>query len=155
MLGLRLAQSVGALGVRHTTRFGSGIHQKTPLLLEPSLRIRPSNTSCRRWLQHKSTPQSSEKNPLSSKSSTPLQKDSDFVRKDHIPTPAEQRKSDWGITKRLLVNVWPKNDWKTRWTVLLGFGLLVSSKVALSRILRNVLNIDTFFANRYSMFKCR
>lgn len=46
-----------------------------------------------------------------------------------IPSRAEQRRSDWSIIKRLLVNVWPKNDWKTRSTVLFGFGLLVTAKV--------------------------
>lgn len=45
------------------------------------------------------------------------------------PTAKEQRKSDWGIITKLLVNVWPKNDWKTRGTVLLGFALLISGKV--------------------------
>lgn len=46
-----------------------------------------------------------------------------------IPTQAEQRRIDWGIVKRLMVNVWPKNDWRTRLTVLGGFALLVSAKV--------------------------
>ncbi|KAG6910080.1 Iron-sulfur clusters transporter atm1, mitochondrial [Tephrocybe rancida] len=45
------------------------------------------------------------------------------------PTSKEQRKTDWSIIKRLLVNVWPKNDWRTRGTVLLGFGLLIGGKV--------------------------
>lgn len=45
------------------------------------------------------------------------------------PTAKEQRKIDLGIIKRLMVNVWPKNDWKTRGTVLLGFGLLIGGKV--------------------------
>ncbi|KAG6873048.1 Iron-sulfur clusters transporter atm1, mitochondrial [Termitomyces sp. Mi166 len=49
--------------------------------------------------------------------------------KSDIPTSKEQRKIDWTILKRLLVNVWPKNDWKTRGTVLLGFGLLIGGKV--------------------------
>jgi len=77
--------------------------------------------------------------PLSSKPIPPLKKNSDFCDKGDIPTQAEQRRSDWRITKRLLVNVWPKNDWKTRWIVLLGFGLLVSSKVGLT------LRIIVFF----------
>ncbi|KDR75979.1 hypothetical protein GALMADRAFT_247174 [Galerina marginata CBS 339.88] len=47
---------------------------------------------------------------------------------DH-PTNAQQRRTDWSIIKRLMVNVWPKNDWKTRTTVLGGFGLLVAAKV--------------------------
>ncbi|KAF9053910.1 P-loop containing nucleoside triphosphate hydrolase protein [Hymenopellis radicata] len=45
------------------------------------------------------------------------------------PTVAEQRRTDWGIVKRLMDNVWPKNDWKTRGTVILGFGLLISGKL--------------------------
>lgn len=49
-----------------------------------------------------------------------------------IPTQAEQRRVDWNIVKKLMGNVWPKNDWKTRLTVLGGFGLLVSAKVRTS-----------------------
>ena len=45
-------------------------------------------------------------------------------------TAKEQRKNDWAIITKLTANVWPKNDWKTRGTVLLGFGLLVSGKVS-------------------------
>ncbi|KAF9037705.1 iron-sulfur clusters transporter ATM1 [Panaeolus papilionaceus] len=48
---------------------------------------------------------------------------------DQHPTKAEQRRSDWAIIKKLIINVWPKNDWKTRATVLLGLALLVSAKV--------------------------
>ena len=155
--GLRLALHVSnvvsqaglsTLGARHTIRklcLGSGIRYKSSLLVEPNLQIRPlssfisKGSSYRRWFQHKPPQQESSLSPptptptpLSSKPS-PLKKDSDFVTKGDIPTLAEQRKSDWGITKRLLVNVWPKNDWKTRWIVLLGFGLLVSSKVSILR----------------------
>lgn len=50
---------------------------------------------------------------------------------DSIPTNAQQRRTDWRIVKRLMINVWPRNDWKTRLTVLGGFGLLVSAKVRL------------------------
>ena len=50
------------------------------------------------------------------------------------PTRAEQRRTDWTIIKRLLTNVWPKNDWKTRGTVLFGFVLLVSAKVRRSNL---------------------
>lgn len=45
------------------------------------------------------------------------------------PTAAQQRRTDWTIIKRLMVNVWPKNDWKTRSIVLFGFVLLVAAKV--------------------------
>jgi ATP-binding cassette subfamily B (MDR/TAP) protein 7 len=47
-----------------------------------------------------------------------------------VVTAKEQRNSDWNIITKLMVNVWPKNDWKTRGTVLLGFGLLVTGKVS-------------------------
>ena len=128
------------LAARHTTykvRSGS-IHHQSSLFL----RIHPVNSSIpKRWFQHKtpppSTPESPPKLPLSSKPNPSLQKDSDFVTKGDIPTQAEQRRSDWGITKRLLVNVWPKNDWKTRWIVLFGFGLLVSSKVSVLNFLES------------------
>ncbi|KAG5637015.1 Iron-sulfur clusters transporter atm1, mitochondrial [Sphagnurus paluster] len=51
------------------------------------------------------------------------------AEKSEDPTAKEQRRTDWSIVKRLMVNVWPKNDWKTRGTVLLGFALLVGGKV--------------------------
>lgn len=57
---------------------------------------------------------------------------------DPIPTNAQQRQTDWGIIKRLMSNVWPRNDWKTRLTVLGGFGLLVSAKVGLYHSLRKL-----------------
>jgi hypothetical protein len=52
---------------------------------------------------------------------------------EHV-TQAEQRKSDWKIIKRLMVHVWPKDDWKTRGTVLFGFGLLVGGKVCCASV---------------------
>ncbi|KAH9831520.1 P-loop containing nucleoside triphosphate hydrolase protein [Rhodofomes roseus] len=47
---------------------------------------------------------------------------------EHI-SQAEQRKKDWSIVKRLVENIWPKNDWSTRGRVLLGFGLLIGGKL--------------------------
>ncbi|KAH7907928.1 P-loop containing nucleoside triphosphate hydrolase protein [Hygrophoropsis aurantiaca] len=44
-------------------------------------------------------------------------------------TVKEQRRKDWTIVKRLMGNVWPKDDWSTRGRVVLGFGLLISGKV--------------------------
>jgi len=70
-----------------------------------------------------STPPQDPSKPPTSSSKPPDAPPSD------IPTQAEQRRSDWSIIKRLMINVWPKNDWKTRWTVILGFALLVSAKV--------------------------
>lgn len=45
------------------------------------------------------------------------------------PTAAQQRKSEWTIIKRLLSNVWPRGDWKTRGIVLCSFVLLIGAKV--------------------------
>ncbi|CDO74513.1 hypothetical protein BN946_scf184979.g68 [Trametes cinnabarina] len=42
---------------------------------------------------------------------------------------AEQRKRDWNIVRKLVQNIWPKDDWKTRGRVLFGFGLLVGGKL--------------------------
>lgn len=69
--------------------------------------------------------------PNLSKPPTSSSKPTDAPPSD-IPTQAEQRRSDWSIIKRLMINVWPMNDWKTRWTVILGFALLVSAKVCKS-----------------------
>lgn len=52
-------------------------------------------------------------------------------KEDIHPTRAEQRRSDWAIIKQLFANVWPKDDWRTRGTVVLGFVLLFSAKVCL------------------------
>ncbi|KAI0661818.1 P-loop containing nucleoside triphosphate hydrolase protein [Cubamyces menziesii] len=42
---------------------------------------------------------------------------------------SEQRKRDWDIVRKLVQNIWPKDDWKTRSRVLFGFGLLVGGKL--------------------------
>lgn len=44
---------------------------------------------------------------------------------------AEQRRRDWFIVRRLLVHIWPRDDWVTRGRVVLGVGLLISGKVRL------------------------
>lgn len=41
----------------------------------------------------------------------------------------EQSRRDWEIIKKLLPNVWPKNDWGTKTRVLLAVGLLIGGKV--------------------------
>ncbi|KAF8514884.1 P-loop containing nucleoside triphosphate hydrolase protein [Hysterangium stoloniferum] len=41
----------------------------------------------------------------------------------------EQRRKDWAIIKRLLIHIWPPNDWGVKGRVLFGLGLLVSGKV--------------------------
>ncbi|CAE6450499.1 unnamed protein product [Rhizoctonia solani] len=46
----------------------------------------------------------------------------------HI-TQAEQRRVDWEIVKRLVVNVWPKGEWTIRARVVLALSLLLAGKV--------------------------
>ncbi|KAJ6512665.1 P-loop containing nucleoside triphosphate hydrolase protein [Mycena sanguinolenta] len=61
----------------------------------------------------------------------PPKKDVPAKRSDEseIVTAKEQRRTDWKIVKTLIRHVWPKNDWKTRGTVVFGFTLLISSKL--------------------------
>lgn len=44
-------------------------------------------------------------------------------------TVAEQRKKDWNIIKKLLINIWPPGDWNVKSRVVMGFALLVGGKV--------------------------
>ncbi|KAF8895982.1 P-loop containing nucleoside triphosphate hydrolase protein [Infundibulicybe gibba] len=76
---------------------------------------------CRRFFQQEAPKPNPPRTP-------PAAPQSPAKESEH-PTHAEQRKSDWIIIKQLMGNVWPKNDWKTRGTVLLGFALLISGKV--------------------------
>ena len=80
---------------------------------------------------------------LSSTSKPPIPPPDSPPSQDSIPTNAQQRLTDWKIIKRLMINVWPRNDWKTRLTVLGGFGLLVSAKVRL--LIRSVLDSSISF----------
>ncbi|KAK7466094.1 Iron-sulfur clusters transporter atm1, mitochondrial [Stygiomarasmius scandens] len=41
----------------------------------------------------------------------------------------KERQNNWKIIKQLMINVWPRGDWKTRGTVIMGFILLISGKV--------------------------
>lgn len=56
------------------------------------------------------------------------------ARTQHGPervTAKEQRRRDWLVVRKLIGNVWPKDDWSTRFRVVLGFGLLIGGKVPL------------------------
>jgi ABC transporter ATM len=81
------------------------------------------------------------------------------VKESPQPTPtskatisnAEQRRRDWSIVRRLLVHIWPKDDWATRGRVVLGVGLLICGKVRLSSLpppifARSSLNIRLLLA---------
>lgn len=43
----------------------------------------------------------------------------------------EQSRRDWEIIKKLIPNIWPKDDWGTKTRVLVAVGLLVGGKVSL------------------------
>ncbi|BGP40527.1 Iron-sulfur clusters transporter atm1, mitochondrial [Rhodotorula kratochvilovae] len=51
------------------------------------------------------------------------------VGKEETISDKEQSRRDWDIIKKLLPNVWPKNDWGTKTRVLLALGLLVGGKL--------------------------
>jgi hypothetical protein len=81
------------------------------------------------------------KSPLQSPT-TPAAAVAAGVKESPQPTPtskatisnAEQRRRDWSIVRRLLVHIWPKDDWTTRGRVVLGVGLLICGKVRLSSL---------------------
>jgi hypothetical protein len=59
------------------------------------------------------------------------------------PSQKEQRRRDWAVMKKLLVNVWPKNDWRTRGAVVLGFVFLIAGKllnVQVPFIFKNIID---------------
>ncbi|KAI3600678.1 iron-sulfur clusters transporter atm1 [Moniliophthora roreri] len=63
------------------------------------------------------------------KTTSPPQAPKDILSEVAPLTQAEERRNNWQVIKRLLQNVWPKNDWRTRGTVLLGFGFLFGGKL--------------------------
>ena len=51
------------------------------------------------------------------------------VTKSTDVTEKEQSRRDWEIIKKLVPNIWPKDDWGTKTRVMLAVGLLVGGKV--------------------------
>lgn len=45
-------------------------------------------------------------------------------------TEKEQSRRDWEIIRKLVPNIWPKDDWGTKTRVMLAVGLLVGGKVS-------------------------
>jgi len=121
-----------------------GEAKKRPNLKDSSLSSQKKLKSTTVTLSAPATPASKPPSPSPPPNSSPTPHPSDT-----IPTNAQQRRTDWGIIKRLMSNVWPRNDWKTRLTVLGGFGLLVSAKVGLSHSFRREYgqseNLDFIF----------
>lgn len=67
--------------------------------------------------------------PVASESSPPPPPTTTTSKSKLAITNAEQRRRDWSIVRRLVVHIWPKDDWGTRGRVVLGVGLLICGKV--------------------------
>ncbi|KAF9533950.1 iron-sulfur clusters transporter ATM1 [Crepidotus variabilis] len=114
------------------------LHLNTGLMSAPNSKHQDVNmmvhSTLRRAFRHlaESSDAPPASNKVASSSSTPPKPAGTKPTKldeEPAPTAAQQRRTDWTIVKRLMVNVWPKNDWKTRAIVLFGFVLLVMAKV--------------------------
>ena len=101
----------------HSRRIPTGLRNSPTRRLFQHLAQQPQKTDSATLAQPPATPQAQK----------PAKQDlgGDAV---HI-SQKEQRKRDWNIVKKLAENLWPKDDWKTRGRVVLGFGLLISGKV--------------------------
>ncbi|SCV72040.1 BQ2448_4734 [Microbotryum intermedium] len=96
-------------------------------------------------------PTSTTTTPASTMTSAPLeastksdQSSTTDVGKTTQVSEKEQSRRDWEIIKKLVPNVWPKNDWSTKTRVLLALGLLVGAHDS-----KQLLNIQVpfFFKN--------
>ncbi|KAF8580573.1 P-loop containing nucleoside triphosphate hydrolase protein [Ramaria rubella] len=114
-----------------------------PSPLRPPLNTSISSTILRRNYQHLSqqpqSPITPSSSPQKSPPSSPQQQahahapgasvDSSSRLPERDISTSEQRRKDWVIIKRLLVHIWPPNDWGVRGRVLFGLGLLLLGKV--------------------------
>jgi len=117
---------------RHGIPFTSSLSSSTPFTATAGISFAGQR---RRFYQHMSAkPESPQTAPKTEPDAAGAKPPPSKPSADN-PTNAQQRRMDWKIVKRLMVNVWPKNDWKTRLTVLLGFVLLVSAKARSKSIL--------------------
>ncbi|KAF9067430.1 iron-sulfur clusters transporter ATM1 [Rhodocollybia butyracea] len=93
--------------------------------------LHPHTTSCRLYQNSASVNEpkaQSQKNDQASNSKSESAPASHSLEPPQA-TAAQERRSNWKIIRSLMVNVWPKGDWKTRGTVILGFVFLISGKV--------------------------
>lgn len=125
-----------AFAMRFCVRMQSPLNTNHPSTKPSSLKqILQMNVASIRTFQHMSqrldhgSSFSTTTSPAASTPPPPPPKDAAPKAELDMPTAAQQRRTDWTIVKRLMVNVWPKNDWKTRLTVVFGFLLLVTAKV--------------------------
>lgn len=136
----RTTLPLGSLLVRPVARHSYSARIRPALVPLNSLIQSAAFYPSRRAFQHLA--QQPPPQPTPTTSTTPSTPTSSEVKKDEAPktaktvgaddkhlTPAEQRRKDWAIIKRLVVNIWPANDWKTRGRVLFGLCLLVGGKV--------------------------
>ena len=94
-----------------------------PLIPAPCLPARPASRHWRAFHHLAQQPNSSPKSAATKESSPAPSTVATSISN------AEQRRRDWAIVRRLVVHIWPKNDWGTRGRVVLGVGLLISGKV--------------------------
>jgi hypothetical protein len=112
------------------------------LFQRPCLRPLVENIGGIRTFQHMA--RHSERPASSSATSSSSTSRNENTKSKLEPTAAEQRRTDWTIVKRLMINVWPRNDWKTRLTVVFGFLLLVTAKV-MQLLCLTINHMWTFF----------
>ena len=117
-----------------------GGHTTTLLKCCPPSRV-PLNTSYRTYQSlsrpsEPSSPSQPTKNPSPASTLAQVDLGSQTV---HISN-AAQRTKDWKIIKKLLINIWPPNDWGVRGRVVLGMGLLIAGKVGCRCVRRSVLS---------------
>ena len=101
-------------------------------------RLRPSTNPFRSYQdladasKAKSVTKPPEKQPVKL-DEAPTTREAAVELSAHI-SPREQRRKDWNIIRKLLVHIWPKNDWGVRNRVLFGLALLLVGKVRRSHI---------------------
>ncbi|GAA5966678.1 hypothetical protein JCM21900_005650 [Sporobolomyces salmonicolor] len=102
---------------------GSRQPQTTPTA--PSEREHELSEAAAKATQAHSGPEGHQKEKARERSSATTTE----VGKADVVSEKEQSRRDWDIIKKLLPNVWPKNDWGTKTRVLLAIALLIGGKL--------------------------
>ncbi|CEQ42496.1 SPOSA6832_04309, partial [Sporobolomyces salmonicolor] len=105
------------------TSSGSRQPQTTPTA--PSEREHELSEAAAKATQAHSGPEGHQKEKARERSSATTTE----VGKADVVSEKEQSRRDWDIIKKLLPNVWPKNDWGTKTRVLLAIALLIGGKL--------------------------
>ncbi|GAA5857747.1 hypothetical protein JCM1840_000893 [Sporobolomyces johnsonii] len=103
----------------------SGSRQPQTSPAEPSEREHELSEAAAKATQAHSGPEGHQKEKARERSSATTTD----VSKAEVVSEKEQSRRDWDIIKKLLPNVWPKNDWGTKTRVLLAIALLIGGKL--------------------------